>query len=368
MQLSDETMGALENMGYEIPTDIQIAAIPLMLDGRDIVGQAQTGSGKTAAFGIPIIERIDAGGAPAQAIILVPTRELATQVADEISSLGRGRKVGVVPVYGGQPIARQLKLLEADPEIVVGTPGRVMDHISRGTISLRNVGCAILDEADRMLDVGFAEDMEWILSRTPRSRQTALFSATVPSFVRRLIRRYMDDPEWIRIGLEIQTVDEVEQFYSEVAERDKTAAVGEILDELEGDAQVLVFCEMQVGVDRLVRQLQRHGYPISGLHGGMSQRDRDSVMRRFRDGSLLVLASTNLAARGIDIPGISHVINYDMPDNVEEYVHRIGRTARMGRKGTAVSLVGEWDLEILDKVKRQVGEERVMFRPTHLYD
>ena len=369
MDLLKDTVTAIPSMGYYEPTDIQVHAIPFLLDGRDVVGQAQTGSGKTASFGIPIVERITPGGGAIQAIVLVPTRELATQVADEIASIGRTRGIAVVPVYGGQPIGRQLRLLDNRPEVLVGTPGRVMDHISRGTVALNNVKVAVLDEADRMLDIGFADDMEWILSRTPRSRQTALFSATVPGFVRKLIRRYMDDPEWIRIGLEIQTVDEVDQYYSEIAARDKPEGVREILDEIpdEGDPQVLIFCEMQVGVDRLVRILKRDGYPIEGLHGGMSQRERDSAMRQFRDGSLSILVSTNLAARGIDIPSITHVINYEMPENVEEYVHRIGRTARMGRKGTAISLIGEWDVELLEKVKKKVGEDRLKVRPTHLY-
>ena len=369
MNLLKDTVEAIHSMGYETPTGIQVEAIPHLLDGRDVVGQAQTGSGKTASFGIPMIERIEPGGGAIQAIVLVPTRELATQVAEEIASIGRTRGVGVVPVYGGQPINRQLRLLENYPEVLVGTPGRVMDHISRGTVALGNVKMAVLDEADRMLDIGFADDMEWILSRTPRSRQTALFSATVPGFVRKLIRRYMDDPEWIRIGLEIQTVDEVDQYYTEVAARDKPECIREILNDIpdEGSPQVLIFCEMQVGVDRLVRILKRDGYPIEGLHGGMSQRDRDSSMRQFRDGSLSILVSTNLAARGIDIPSITHVINYEMPENVEEYVHRIGRTARMGREGTAISLIGEWDVELLEKVRKKVGEERLKIRETRLY-
>jgi superfamily II DNA/RNA helicase len=369
IKLLKDTVTAIHSMGYDEPTGIQEQAIPYLMDGRDVVGQAQTGSGKTASFGIPMVERITPGGGAIQAIVLVPTRELATQVADEIASIGRTRGVGVVPVYGGQPINKQLRLLDNRPEVLVGTPGRVMDHISRGTVALNNVKIAVLDEADRMLDIGFADDMEWILSRTPRSRQTALFSATVPGFVRKLIRRYMDDPEWIRIGLEIQTVDEVDQYYSEIAARDKPEGVREILDDIpdEGDPQVLIFCEMQVGVDRLVRILKRDGYPIEGLHGGMSQRERDSAMRQFRDGSLSILVSTNLAARGIDIPSITHVINYEMPENVEEYVHRIGRTARMGRKGTAISLIGEWDVELLEKVRKKVGDDRLKVRPTHLY-
>ena len=355
-------------MGYEVPTEIQTRAIPPLLEKLDVVGQAQTGSGKTAAFGIPMVERIAPGEGGPQAIVLVPTRELAMQVAGELQRIASNRDISVIAVYGGEPIARQLSALSKGAEIVVGTPGRVMDHMSRRTMRLDRVRYAVLDEADRMLDIGFADDMEWILGRTPRSRQTALFSATIPSFVRRLIRRYMDDPVWIRIGGEIQTVDEVEQVYYDVAERDKVAATVEILDSLDSEtAQVLIFCRMQVGVDRLVRSLKSKGYPALGLHGGMSQVERNSVMGRFRDGTLVILASTNLAARGIDILTITHVINYDMPENVEEYVHRIGRTARMGMKGTAISLVAEWDLELIEKVREHIGEERLISRPLALY-
>lgn len=343
-------------MGYSAPSEIQEKAIPALGRGRDVVGQAQTGSGKTAAFGIPLVERLERDAGTGQGIVLVPTRELAVQVADEIASIGRTRGLSTAAVYGGQPIATQIRRLNRGAEVVVGTPGRLMDHVRRGNLSLDNVRVAVLDEADRMLDVGFAEDMEWILSRTPSARQTALFSATIPGFLRRLIRRYMRDPEWIRIGTEIQTVDEVEQFYVEVADRDKLNALGKILSELPEGSQSLIFCRMQVDVDRLIRQLRAEGFAVSGLHGGMPQSERNRVMTAFREQSISCLASTNLAARGIDIPTISHVINFDVPDNTEDYVHRIGRTARMGRKGVAVTFVGEWDLDAFDKISAQLGE------------
>lgn len=369
MPLQKQTVDALRLMGYGEPTEVQLRAIPPLLRRLDVVGQAQTGSGKTAAFGIPMVERVEQGSGTLQALVLVPTRELAMQVADELRRIAATREISVVPVYGGQPIQRQLNALARGVEIVVGTPGRVMDHIERRTMRLDHIRVVVLDEADRMLDIGFAQDMQWILRRTPRSRQTALFSATIPGFVRRLIRTYMDDPVWIRLGDEIQTVDEVEQLYCEVAERDKVAGVAEILEGLDAEtAQVLIFCRMQVGVDRLVRALRSRGYPIEGLHGGMPQGDRNSVMGRFRDGRLSILASTNLAARGIDILTITHVINYDMPDNVEEYVHRIGRTARMGMQGTAISIVAEWDRELFESVRKHIGADKLKVHPLSLYD
>ncbi len=368
LALHRDTISALRAMNYSTPTEIQQRTIPPLLAGRDVVGQAQTGSGKTAAFGIPMVERVVPGEGAPQAIVLVPTRELAMQVAGELRRIGESRGLRVVAVYGGQAIIHQLEALKKGAEVVVGTPGRVMDHITRRTLLLNAIKFAVLDEADRMLDIGFADDMEWILSRTPRSRQTALFSATIPSFVRRLIRRYMDDPAWVRVGDEIQTVDEVEQYYYEVATRDKLRGMVEILDGLDSEtAQVLIFCRTQLGVDRLVRGLKSKGYPARGLHGGMSQADRNAVMTSFRGGTLSILASTNLAARGIDILTITHVINYDMPENVEEYVHRIGRTARMGMHGTAISLVGEWDLELLARIAEHLGSDKLAARKLSLY-
>ncbi len=366
MELTGPVAHSVSEMGYEDPSAIQSQAIPELRAGRDLVGQAITGSGKTAAFGIPICERIEVGARRVQAIVLVPTRELAMQVAREIERIGARRGVQVCPVFGGQPIKRQLTRLARGVDIVVGTPGRVMDHMNRRTLDLSAVKFAVLDEADEMLDIGFARDVEYILRHTPRSRQTMLFSATIPVFVRRLIHRYQNDPVWVRIGAEIQTVDEVDQIYYEVAERDKETAMREVLDALDDGARLLVFRRMQVGVERLVRSLRRD-YPVMGLHGGMSQSERDAAMGRFREGSLPILVSTNVAARGIDVPEITHVVNYDMPDNVEEYVHRIGRTARMGRKGTAVSFLAEWDLEIFDKIVEHVGDSRLARHRLSIY-
>jgi ATP-dependent RNA helicase DeaD len=360
IELTPEIADALAKMGYVAPSEIQRLAIPPLLAGRDVVGQAVTGSGKTSAFGIPMCETVRPNSRDVEGLILVPTRELAQQVAKELSLVGSKLGVTVIPIYGGDPINRQIEQLERGAQVVVGTPGRVKDHMARHTLDLRHVRFAVLDEADEMLDIGFADDMEFILRHTPRSRQTALFSATIPGFILKLIRQYLDDPVWVKLvdtfdG--VKTAAEVKQIYYDVAERDKVRAVREVLESMPDDAQTLMFRKMQVGVDRLARDLAHAGYPARGIHGGMSQRDRDRVMTAFRDGSLRILIATNVAARGLDISTVTYVINYDMPDNVEEYVHRVGRTARMGKQGTAVSFVGEHDSEIIEKVIQKVGED-----------
>ncbi len=292
------------------------------------------------------------------------------QVSRELSRIGNGRGVRVLAVYGGEPIAKQIRVLTNGAHIVVGTPGRVKDHMNRRTLDLSSVDFAVLDEADEMLDIGFADDMEYILRRTPNSRQTALFSATIPRFIMRLIYRYLDNPEWVQLvsGFDAtDTVDEVEQSYYEVAERDKPEAVREVLSGAGDEAQILIFRRMQVGVDRLSRDLKGDGFPARGIHGGMSQGERNSVMRSFRDGSLRILVATNLAARGIDISTITHVLNYDLPETAEEYIHRVGRTARMGNRGTAISFVGEWDLDSLERVLEKVGSEKIERRLLSIY-
>ncbi|MCH7594881.1 MAG: DEAD/DEAH box helicase [Chloroflexi bacterium] len=368
IELSGAVAAALAEMGYETPSPIQLEAVPGCLEGRDLVGQAITGSGKTAAFGIPICERVDPYSREVQAIVLVPTRELAMQVTREVERIGKFRGISVCAVYGGQPIQRQLVQLQRGANVVVGTPGRIMDHMGRGTLDLQHVRVAVLDEADEMLDIGFADDMEFILKRTPRSRQTLLFSATIPGFVRRLIRRYQDDPMWIQLGADIQTVDEVDQIYFEVAERDKQTALRLMLDDMSEDYRMLVFRRTQIGVDRLARALKSQGFPAMGLHGGLSQGERNQAMGMFRAGELPILVSTNVAARGIDIPEITHVVNYDMPDNVEEYVHRIGRTARMGRQGYAVTFLAEWDFEGWEKIRQHIGEDKLVQGKLPIYD
>jgi superfamily II DNA/RNA helicase len=370
LELEKSVIKSILNMGYESPSEIQEASIPWLLKDRDVVAQAVTGSGKTAAFGIPMCNLVDPGSRDVQGLVLVPTRELAQQVQREIALIGRDRGIGVVAVYGGEPIAKQIKALETGRPIVVGTPGRLKDLMNRRILDLGYVKMAVLDEADEMLDIGFADDMEFILKRTPSTRQTALYSATIPGFIRGLIRRYLDDPRWIQLvssskGLE--TVDEVDQVFYDVASQDKADGILEVLDDIEDDSQVLIFRRMQVGVDRLSKGLAGEGFAIKGIHGGMSQSERNRVMNAFRDGSLKMMVATNLAARGLDIPSISHVINYDMPENIEEYVHRIGRTARMGKRGTAVSFIGEWDFELHEQIVQKIGAEKMIKKKFSFY-
>jgi len=348
---------ALKIIGYNEPTRIQSDCIGPLLAGNDVVGQAHTGTGKTAAFGIPLVEQTDPSQVFIQGLILVPTRELAMQVRDELVRLAQFRRLGVVACYGGQPISKQIAALKRRTHIVVGTPGRVLDHLGRGTLRLETVRTVVLDEADEMLDVGFLPDIERILSRTPRNRQTALFSATIPSPIRRIVGRHMRSPVWIRIGSEIETAPEVRQVYIEVLEQDRMRAFVRLLKTQVNGGKVLMFRRTKVGVDNLAQALQRQGIAAAGIHGGLVQSERNAAMRSFHSGELKVLVATNLAARGLDIPQISHVVNYDMPQNLEEYVHRIGRTARMGRDGTAITFVTEWDFPMLDLLQDGLAGE-----------
>ena len=353
--LNESLLRAIEAVGYTHPTKIQAAVLPPLLEGRDIFGQAQTGSGKTAAFGIPTINRLRPTGVVG-AIVLVPTRELCRQVSDELEKLAEGSGLQILSVYGGTRMRGQFTALEKGVDIIVGTPGRVIDHLGRGTLRVDQVKVVILDEADEMLDIGFAEDIEQILRRTPRERQTLLFSATMPGWVQKLIRRYQRNPVHIAIEPERMTVATVEQRYYEVAERDKLDGFLSFEDDFGRDARLLIFRRMQVGVDRLAQQLTREGWLAQALHGGMAQPDRTRVIDAYRSGDLRVLIATNVAARGLDIPDITHVINYDIPQNPEEYVHRIGRTARAGKTGVAMTFVSEWDYPYLEAIKAHVGD------------
>ena len=355
LMLSDEVNRAIGEMGFVQPTEIQAGVIPLLLDGRDVIGQAQTGTGKTAAFGIPLIEGIDESLNYTQALVLAPTRELAIQIAEELRKIGRYIPgIRVATIYGGASYARQFEDLRGGAQVVVGTPGRLLDHIGRGTVKLDNVDYLILDEADRMLDMGFLPDVERILRRTPRERQTALFSATVPTVIRVLSRRYMFEPASVHVQPQQVTVQEVEQFYYEVAERDKVDGLVSLI-ERDSPERAMIFRQMKIGVDRLVAQLKRRGLAAEAIHGDMSQNAREHVLRDFREGKLAFLVATDVAARGLDIPEVSHVFNFDIPDDSEAYVHRIGRTARAGRSGRAVTFVGEWDAEKLPPIQKLVG-------------
>ena len=354
-------------MGYTEPTPIQEQVLSAMLAGNDIVGQAKTGTGKTAAFGIPLAEVVDGSSSYTQAIALVPTRELAQQVTNEVTKIVRYRGINVVAVYGGAPIARQMSQLEKGAQIVVGTPGRVIDMIERGALKLDKARTVILDEADQMLDIGFLPDIRRILRSTPRERQTALFSATVPTMIRRLIYSYLKEPEWFRVDVETQTVSSVTQLYLEVARRDKFDALLEVLKSIDPEEQTMIFRRTQEDVEWLQRALERRRFAVSAIHGGLRQSERNAVMQGFRDGKVKLLVTTSLTSRGIDVPTVANVMNYDIPEQAEEYVHRIGRTARMGRPGTAYTFVSEWDIEFFDAIQELVGKESLQELKLNLY-
>lgn len=354
LTVAQSTGRALNDMSYQQPTPIQQSVIPVIQEGRDIVGQAQTGTGKTAAFGIPIIESIQRKSDGPQALVLVPTRELALQVKNEISSIGKYKDLTPIAVYGGQSLKSQITTLRQGVDIIIATPGRLMDHIQRGTIKLNKIRIAVLDEADQMLDIGFIDDIEYILRQTPKHRQTLLFSATIPYPIRRLAKRYLKNPSWIKEGKESEPVDEVDQIYYEVAAQDRFVALEEILNK--NVTQALLFRRTKSGVDHLVKVLRSNRHDAQGIHSDMTQTQREKVMRQFRSKKLKLLVATNVASRGLDIPAVSHVINFDMPDNIEDYLHRIGRTARMGRKGVAITFVSDLqDFNLLDTLQKQLN-------------
>ena len=334
--LSPELLHALRDVGYEAPSPIQEQAIPSLLEGLDVIGQAQTGSGKTAAFGLPMLQYVDADEGDVQGLVLTPTRELCIQVTQALRTYGQRKGVDVVAVFGGAPIRSQQAQLRAGGQVVVGTVGRVKDLISRHSLMLHACRFVVLDEADEMLDLGFLEDVEKILALTPSSRQTALFSATMPSEIRRLADQYLYDPITIKVKNDTMTVDTVEQFALEVAPKDKTDALINVL-EAERPDQALVFVRTKIRCDQLFRTLRDRGMNVRALHGDMSQGARDGVMISFKGGHVPVLVATDVAARGLDISGISHVINYDVPTSPDVYVHRVGRTGRVGRSGRAIT-------------------------------
>ncbi len=350
IELSKKVLAAVSDMGFEEPSPIQSQTIPLMMEGFDVVGQAQTGTGKTAAFGIPTIEKIKEGSRHIQALVLTPTRELAIQIAEEFNKIGKYKRVKTLPIYGGQSIDRQIRSLKYGVQIVVGTPGRLLDHIRRGTIKLGNVKTLILDEADEMLDMGFIDDIEAIISQVnAEERQTLLFSATMPEPIAKLAERYMDHPRRVTISRENLTVPLIEQIYYET--REKLEGLCRVLD-AEETGKLIIFCRTKKGVDDLVASLQARGYRSDGLHGDLSQAQRDRVMKKFREGQLEILVATDVAARGIDIDDITHVVNYDIPQDHESYVHRIGRTGRAGKKGVAITFVEPREYRQLRLIER----------------
>jgi len=339
LKLSKEIQKAITDMGFEEATPIQSQSIPYMLEGKDVIGQAQTGTGKTAAFGIAALEMVDPHNMGVQAVILCPTRELAIQVSEELKKLSKYKRgIEILPVYGGQPIDRQIRALKTGVQIIIGTPGRIMDHMERRTLKLDGVKMMVLDEADEMLDMGFRDDIETIMKRIPRERQTILFSATMSRAILDLAKRYQNKPQMIKLEHKEMTVPEVEQFYYEVKSQAKPEVLSRLID-INDIKLSLVFCNTKRRVDELVDTLKSRGYLVDGLHGDMQQRQRDIVMSKFRKKEIEILVATDVAARGSDVGDIEAVFNYDIPADDENYVHRIGRTARAGRAGRAISFV-----------------------------
>lgn len=352
LNLDPAIIRAVQDMGFEETSPIQAKAIPVVLEGKDIVGQAQTGTGKTAAFGIPLLQRINPKDKHLQAVVLCPTRELAIQVSEEIRKLAKFMHgIKVLPVYGGQDIVKQIRSLKAGTQVVIGTPGRVMDHMRRKTVKFDYVNMIVLDEADEMLDMGFREDIETILKETPEERQTVLFSATMPKPIMDIAKTYQKDAEIIRVVKKELTVPKIEQYYYEVKKKNKSEILCRLLDIYDPKLS-LVFCNTKRMVDELVEVLKGRGYFAEGLHGDLKQSQRDRVMNGFRNGKTDILVATDVAARGIDVDDVEAVFNYDVPQDDEYYVHRIGRTGRAGREGKAFTFVVGREMYKLRDIQR----------------
>ena len=352
LNIDERILRAVEDMGFEETSPIQTQAIPAVLEGIDVIGQAQTGTGKTAAYSIPMLQKINPDVKKPQAIVLCPTRELAVQVAEEIRQLAKYMSdIKVLPVYGGQEIVRQIKSLKAGVQIIVGTPGRVMDHMRRKTVKFDSVSMVILDEADEMLDMGFREDMETILTETPEERQTVLFSATMPKPIMEIARKFQKDAKIIKVVRKELTVSNIDQFYYEVRPKNKTEILSRLIDIYNPKLSV-VFCNTKRQVDELISELKGRGYFADGIHGDMKQQQRDRVMDDFRSGKTEILIATDVAARGIDVDGVDIVFNYDLPQDEEYYVHRIGRTGRAGKSGLALSFISGREVYKLKDIER----------------
>lgn len=351
LNLRPELAQAITTLGYVEPTPIQAGMIPLMLTGVDVIGQAQTGTGKTAAFALPILHNLETGHRAPQALVMAPTRELALQVSEAMINFGQFCNVQVLAVYGGAAYARQISQLRRGVDVVVGTPGRLLDMMNRGILDLSEIRTVVLDEADEMLSMGFIEDIEAILAATPAERQTALFSATMPAEIRRLADKYMREPQSVTIQREQVTVAAIEQRYYLVNEHEKTAALTRLF-EMEEISSALIFVRTRAGTSELANELATRGFPSEALNGDLSQEARERTLNRFRSGQIKVLVATDVAARGLDIDGISHVFNYDVPDDSEIYVHRIGRTGRAGKTGIAITLVTPYEKRRLRDIER----------------
>ncbi|WP_319005581.1 DEAD/DEAH box helicase [Metabacillus litoralis] len=360
--LSSSLMESISKMGFEEPSPIQAQTIPLGLQNKDVIGQAQTGTGKTAAFGIPLIEKIDVNSNSIQAVVVAPTRELAIQVSEELYKIGYHKRSRVLPIYGGQDINRQMRSLKKNPHIIVGTPGRLLDHINRKTVKLNAVHTMVLDEADEMLNMGFIEDIESILSNVPSDRQTLLFSATMPDPIRRIAEKFMKDPELVKVKAKEMTVPNITQYYLETHERKKFDVLTRLLD-IQSPELAIVFGRTKRRVDELSEALTLRGYTAEGIHGDLTQAKRMSTLRKFKEGTIEVLVATDVAARGLDISGVTHVYNFDVPQDPESYVHRIGRTGRAGKTGMAMTFVTPREIDIVKNIERTTNRKMDRMKP-----
>ena len=362
LNISESTQGALERMGFEEATPIQEGTIRYGIEGKDVIGQAQTGTGKTAAFGIPIIEKIDTSNKAVQALVIAPTRELAIQVSEEIYKIGHGKRARVLSVFGGQDIGRQIRALRNNPQIIVGTPGRILDHIKRRTLKLDGVETLVLDEADEMLNMGFIEDINSILENVPDTRQTLLFSATMPGPIRKIAETFMKDPEMVKIKSKEMTVENIDQYFVKTQEREKFDVLTRLLN-VDKPELAIVFGRTKRRVDEVAHALNIRGYVAEGIHGDLTQSKRMSVLRQFKANKIDVLVATDVAARGLDISGVTHVYNFDIPQDPESYVHRIGRTGRAGQSGIAITFVTPREMNYLRIVENTTKKRMTPLRP-----
>lgn len=361
LNLADEILASVEEAGFEEATPVQAATIPVVLEGRDVIGQAQTGTGKTAAFGLPTLQKIKPNN-KVQALVVSPTRELAIQTQEELYRLGKHKKVRVQAVFGGADINRQIKMLKRGAQIVVGTPGRLLDHIKRGTLDLTHVDTLVLDEADEMLNMGFLEDIEAIIAAVPEERQTLLFSATMPDDIKRIGVQFMKDAEHIKIKAKEMTADLIDQYFVRAKEAEKFDILTRLLD-IQRPELAIVFGRTKRRVDELSRGLELRGYKAEGIHGDLSQQKRMNVLRAFKNGELEVLVATDVAARGLDISGVTHVYNFDIPQDPESYVHRIGRTGRAGQDGVSITFVAPNEMSYLQTIERLTKKRMTPLKP-----
>jgi ATP-dependent RNA helicase DeaD len=361
MGLSRPLIKAIDEMGFEEATLIQQKTIPIAMAGRDVIGQAQTGTGKTAAFGIPMIERIEDDSDDIRGLVITPTRELAIQVAEELNRIGQFKRVRALPIYGGQDIKRQIKALKNRPQIIVGTPGRLMDHIRRKTLKLQQINTVVLDEADEMLSMGFIEDIETILNEVPKGIQTMLFSATIPNSVQNLAHRFLDKPEYIKAEVKGIVVPSISQYYVETQEKQKFDVLCMLLD-IQSPDLCIIFVRTKKRADEINEMLNKRGYMAEAIHGDLPQAKRNSVLNRFKEGSIEILVATDVAARGLDISGVTHIYNFDIPQDPESYVHRIGRTGRAGKSGEAITIVTHRELGQLKTIER-VTKGKIVRKP-----